>query len=118
MTLRLEGLEVECVIGERADERDRLQRLSVEVELAVPDRAAETDDLADAVDYAVLAERIRSALVAARCRLVEHAAKVACDVCTSTALVSSARVSVTKRGAVPGLSSATATYSTRGPEEA
>lgn len=107
MTLRLEGLEVDCVIGERADERDRLQRLRVDVELEVPDRAAETDELADAVDYAEMSGRIRSALVSARCKLIERAAKVVRDVCLGHPLVSSARVSVTKSGAVPGLTSAT-----------
>ena len=111
MTLRLEGLEVDCVIGERADERDRLQRLVVEAELTVSDRSAETDDLADAVDYAVLSERIRAALVAAKCRLIERAAKIVHDICLADPKVASARVSVTKSGAVPGLASATAAYS-------
>ena len=110
MTLRLEGLEVDCVIGERPDERDRVQRLRVDAELEVDGRAAETDDLADAADYAVLAERIRAALVAARCRLIERAAKVVHEVCLSCPHVSSAKVSVTKSGAVPGLASATAVY--------
>ena len=58
MTLRLDGLEVECVIGDLPCERERAQRLLVNVELEVSDRAAETDDLADAADYAALAERI------------------------------------------------------------
>ena len=110
MTLRLEGLEVDCVIGERADERDRLQRLRVDVALEEPERPAETDELADAVDYAVLVERIRSALVSAKCRLVERAAKIVHGVCLADPHVSSARVSVTKAGAVPGLASATAVY--------
>ena len=110
MTLRLEGLEVDCVIGERPDERDRVQRLRVDAELEVDGRAAETDDLADAADYAVLAARIRAALVAARCRLIERAAKVVHDVCLSCPHVSLAKVSVTKSGAVPGLASATAAY--------
>ena len=110
MILRLEGLEVDCVIGERADERNRLQRLVVAAELTVPDRAAGTDDLADTVDYAALADRISSALVSAKCRLVERAAKVVYDICRESPQVESARVSVTKAGSVPGLASATATY--------
>ena len=108
MTLRLEGLEVDCVIGERPDERDRVQRLRVDAELEVDGRAAETDDLADAADYAALAERIRSALVSARCKLIERAAKVVRDACLADPHVASAKVSVTKSGAVPGLASATA----------
>mgnify|MGYP003329076712 CR=1 FL=1 len=63
--LKLNGIEVDCVIGERPDERTRLQKLRVDVELEIPDRAAETDALGDTVDYAALAEKVRAALVAA-----------------------------------------------------
>ena len=108
MKLRLNGLDVDCVIGERPDERERPQRLRVDVELSVGDRAAETDDLGDAVDYATLAEAIRAALTEAKCRLIERAAKVVRDVCMSDPRVSAAHVSVTKMGAVPHLASATA----------
>ena len=100
MKLRLEGLEVDCVIGDRPDERDRMQRLRVDAELTVSDVAAETDDLGDAADYAALA--------GAKCRLVERAAKVAHDVCMADPHVSAARVSVSKSGSVPGLAAAVA----------
>ena len=106
MRLRLDGIEVDCVIGERPDERDRLQRLKVDVELEVPSAAAETDSLADTVDYAALAEKIRAALVEARCRMIERAAKVVYD-CLPTR---DARVVVAKSGAVPGLASASVVY--------
>lgn len=108
MRLRLDGIDVDCVIGERPDERERLQRLHVDVELTVGEKAAESDELADAVDYAALAESIRSALVDAKCRLIERAAKVVRDVCMADRRVSAARVAVTKSGAVPHLASATA----------
>ena len=108
MTLRLNGIEVDCVIGDRPDERVRTQRLLVDVELSVGDAAAETDDIADAVDYAELAERVRAVLVGAKCRLIERAAKVVHDVCLADPRVSAARVSVTKADAVPHLGSATA----------
>ena len=112
MTLKLNGIEVACVIGERPDERDRLQTLRVDVRLEIPDRAAETDELGDTVDYAALAERIRAALVAAKCRMIERAAKIVHDVCVKEPLVSSAEASVTKSGAVPGLESAASVYPT------
>ena len=66
MTLRLNGIDVDCVIGERPDERTRLQTLRVDIELEIPDDAAETDSLSDTVDYAALTERIRTALASAR----------------------------------------------------
>ena len=109
MTLKLNGIAVDCVIGERPDERERLQRLRVDAELEIGERAAESDVLADTVDYAALAEKIRAALVAAKCRMIERAAKVACDVCCGDAKVLSATVTVTKAGAIPGLESAAAT---------
>ena len=110
MTLRLNGIEAECIIGERPDERIRQQKLSVDVELEIDDAAAETDCLADTVDYAALAERIRAALAAAECRMIERAARVAYDVCREERCVRGASVAVTKGGAVPFLKSATAVY--------
>ena len=110
MKLKLNGLDVQCIIGERPDERTRLQPLRVDVELEIPGRAAETDELADTVDYAALTERIRTALVDAKCRMIERAAKVICDVCLAEPLVKSVRASVRKSGAIPCLESAEAVY--------
>ena len=58
MTLMIEGIEVECIIGDLPEEREREQTLVVDAELEIPDRAAETDALADTVDYAAAAERV------------------------------------------------------------
>ena len=110
MRLELNGIEVDCVIGERPDERLRDQRLRVDVTLEIPDDVAESDALADTVDYAALAEGIRAALVAAKCKMIERAAKVAWTVCRGDARVKSARVKVTKAGAIPHLESASAVY--------
>lgn len=109
MTLELDGLLVDCIIGDLPDERTRAQRLRLDVALVVDDAAAESDELADTVDYASLAGRIRSALVAARCRMIERAARVALDLCLEDPKVGKARVKVTKSGAVPGLESASVT---------
>ena len=113
MILKLNGLEVNCVIGERADERMRLQRLRVDVSLDVDDRASETDALADAVDYAALADEIRETLVVAKCKMIERAAKLAAEVCLGAGSVREATVEVTKAGAVPGLASAAAVLTLR-----
>ena len=110
MKLRLNGIDVDCVIGERPDERTRTQRLRVDIVLTIDDRAAETDELGDTVDYAALTEKVRAALVAAQCRMIERAAKVVCDVCLAEAKVSAAEVTVTKSGAIPHLESASAVY--------
>lgn len=108
MKLELNGIDVDCVIGERADERVRTQRLRIDVALTIPDCAGETDELCDTVDYAALTEKIRTALVAAKCKMIERAARIVCDLCLADAKVSAARVRVTKSGAIAHLESASA----------
>ena len=108
--LELLGLEVACVIGDLPEERGREQRLLVDVSLACDLAAAGTsDDLRDTVDYAALAAAIRTALRAARCRMIERAAECVARVCLDDPRVRSVRVRVEKRGAVPGLRAAVAT---------
>ena len=108
MKLELNGIDVDCGLGERADERVRTQRLRIDVALTIPDRAGETDGLCDTVDYAALTEKIRTALVAAKCKMIERAARIVCDLCLADAKVSAARVRVTKSGAIAHLESASA----------
>lgn len=110
MKLSLGGIGVECVIGDLPEERNRLQRLRVDAVLDVPDGAADTDDLADTADYAGVAANVRAALSAAKCRLVERAAKVAAEACLADARVASATASVSKFGAVDGLERASAEW--------
>ena len=104
MTLRLEGLEVDCIIGDRPEERVRMQRLRIDAALEIPDTVGETD---------ALAEKIRAALVWAKCRMIERAAKIVCDACLADARVLAATVRVTKPGAVPHLAAASAEYAGR-----
>ena len=108
MKLELNGIDVDCIIGERPDERTRTQRLRVDVVLTIDDKVATTDELADTVDYAALTEGIRTALVSAQCRMIERAAKVVCDLCLKDAKISAAKVRVVKSGAIPYLESAAA----------
>ena len=105
--LMLKGIEVNCIIGDLPHERMREQTLRVDAELELDlAKAAASDDLADSVDYAALAESIRGALKAAKCRLVERAAAVALAECMRDPRVVSAKVAVVKSGAVPGLQAA------------
>lgn len=111
MLLELNGLEVDCIIGELSEERLRNQRLVLDVQLEICDDSAYSDELADTVDYAALAESIRAALVSAECRMIERAAKVAHDICIADPKVRSAKVKVTKSGAIDHLISASAIFS-------
>lgn len=104
--LSLNGLEVCCIIGDLPEERARAQRLVVDATMEVDAAAAETDELAGTVDYAALAGAIRRALVEAKCRMIERAAKIAAEECMRDGRVASATVTVTKSGAVEGLRSA------------
>ena len=108
MKLELNGIDVDCIIGERPEERTHPQRLRVDAVLTIGDRASETDELSDTVDYAALTERIREALVAAKCRMIERAAKVVLDLCLEDVKVSAAKVRVVKSGAIEHLESAAA----------
>ena len=109
MKLNLNGLDVACIIGERADERTRLQHLRIDLALELDEKASETDELADTVDYAALGDRVRATLVAASCRMIERAARLVLDLCLAEPRVRGASVTVTKSGAVPQLESAAVT---------
>lgn len=110
MTLELNGLTVFCIIGERPEERLAPQKLRVDVTLEIGDSAAHSDELTDTVDYAELALRIRMALVEAKAKMIEHAAKVALDAVLLDEKVQYANVKVTKFGAIPYLESASVSY--------
>ena len=114
MTLTLNDLRVDCIIGERPSERTAPQTLRLDLVLDVPDEtAATTDELADTVDYAALAAQVADALVQAKCRMIERAAAVALDVCRAQPRVAAARVTVAKAGAVANLGSAAVTLGAR-----
>ena len=105
--LKLNGIEVVCILGDLPEERTREQRILVDVALALDlEAAGTTDDLGDTVDYAQLVANIRDALEDAKCRLLERAAEIVADVCLSDPRVEKASVAVRKFGSVAGLGSA------------
>ena len=110
MTLELNGLSVDCIIGDLPAERRAPQRLRVDLALEIDDAAAQSDRLADTVDYARLAADVRAALAAAKPQLIERAARIAYEAVRRDGRVRRATVKVTKFGAIPQLESASATY--------
>ena len=105
--MKLNGIEVECIIGDQPEERENEQRLLVDVALDIDlVDAAESDRLDDTVDYSILVGNIREALEDAKCRLLERAAGVVADVCLSDPRVERVTVGVRKFGSVSGLGSA------------
>jgi dihydroneopterin aldolase len=115
--LELCGLEVFCVIGDLPQERDREQALKVDVELRLDLRpAGASDRLKDTVDYAALAEAVRTSLRQARFHMIEAAAQRVAEVCLLDRRVAAVRVRVEKRGAVSGLQAAAVVLTRERPE--
>ncbi len=105
--LKLNGIEVECILGDLPEERVNEQKILVDVALELDlQEAAVSDCLDDTVDYALLVGNVREALEEAKCRLLERAADLVADVCLADPRVEHATVSVRKFGSVPGLGSA------------
>ena len=70
--IRVEDLRVQCLIGAWTHERHTPQEIRVDLEIVTDARqAAETDALADAVDYSVLTETVRFVLQEGHFQLLE-----------------------------------------------
>ena len=105
--LKLNGITVDCILGDLPEEREKEQQVLVDVVLEMDlQDAALSDSLDDTVDYAILVGDIREALEEAKCRLLERAADVVADVCLSDPRVERVTVCVRKFGTVKGLGSA------------
>ena len=75
-TVSIRGITVQAVIGVYDWEREITQELVVSADISADVRkAAEGDDLADAVDYSAVAGTIREVLGNGRFRLIETAAE-------------------------------------------
>lgn len=75
-TILIEGLQVEALIGVYPHERQAVQPLLFDIALGGDHRAASAgDDVADAVDYAAVCERVRAFVAARRPQLLETLAE-------------------------------------------
>ena len=110
MTLELNGLVVDCILGDLPHEREKPQSIYVDAALEIDSPATLTDKLSDTVDYAALAEEITRALVDAKCRMLERAAKIIADVCLAHPMVNAVNIGVSKHNSVPNLTSARVRY--------
>jgi dihydroneopterin aldolase len=72
--IRVEGLEVECVVGVYPEEREVSQRLWIDLELGLSlDSAARSERVRDSVDYAALVSQLAFLLDVCRFRMLETA---------------------------------------------
>ncbi len=67
----IEDMRVEAHVGIYDRERAAPQTLDISLTFGVPDEAAQDDDIAKTIDYAVVIERIRSELAARHFNLLE-----------------------------------------------
>src|SRR5512142_1486040 len=78
-SINIRDLNVDCVIGVNPDERQRMQRLVIQVELQLNiDRAASLDRLDLTVDYEAVCSQILFLLHLGQFRLLETASEVVC----------------------------------------
>jgi len=102
----IEGLAVEAIIGVYDWEREVSQRLLMDLEMAWDNRVpAASDDVADALDYALVSERVSAWLVQARPQLLETAAEGVARLLQQEFSVRWVRLTLRKPGAVPAAAS-------------
>ena len=93
----VDRIGVDCVIGTNPEERTKKQRVYVSLKLGVDiTKAAESDDLKDAVDYFTLTERVYDFVSASEFYLIEKLANEIAKKCLAVEGVLSAEVTLEK----------------------
>ena len=108
--IKISQLELEMSVGAYEWEKQVKQSMFVDITLFSSTKAAgKSDDLADAVDYAEVAQRIKTLAQEQHFELIEFLAEsIASRILTDSA-VQQVQVSVTKPGAVAGAESVSVT---------
>lgn len=97
----IKDLLVRGIIGIRDWEREKAQDILINITVfSDTTRAAETDDIADCVDYSVLAKKVQIHAESAARLTVEALANDLAKICLQEKLVQKVIVSVEKPGAV------------------
>ncbi len=98
----LQGLRVSGILGVHEWERQRPRPIVIQITLFVDTRrAGRSDDLADCVDYSLLAGRVREHVAHAARHTVEALANDLAALCLEMPGVQKAIVRVDKPGAIP-----------------
>ena len=101
-TVFIKGLQAASVIGCYDWERDIRQTLVIDLELKADfARAAETDAISEALDYAAISQRVIAACDAARFQLLEALAEHLAALLLTEFAITGLRITITKPGAVP-----------------
>ena len=100
-TVFIKGLKAASVIGCYDWERDIRQTLVIDLELTTDfARAARTDALEDALDYAAIAQRVIAVCDASRFQLLEVLADHLAALLLAEFSIAKLRMTITKPGAV------------------
>ena len=101
-TVFIKGLQAASVIGCYDWERDIRQTLVIDVELTSDlTRAAQTDALEDALDYAAISQRVIAVCEESRFQLLEALAEHLAEILLAEFPIETLRMRITKPGAVP-----------------
>ncbi len=107
MTIELEDIRVNCILGDLPEERIAAQSIRVDLTLSLESSSVLSDNLSDTVDYAEVVSRVQAVLQKGCCRLLERAAALVLEeVFRTDSRIQSAHVQVTKFNSIPGLSQA------------
>ena len=100
-TVFIQGLKAASVIGCYDWERDIRQTLVIDLELMADfTRAAQTDALADALDYAAISQRVIAVCDESRFQLLEALAEHLAGIVLAEFSIQSLLMTITKPGAV------------------
>lgn len=100
-TIRIEQLELNCVIGINPWERLTKQRITIDISLDVDLSAAgKSDAIEDTINYRTIAKKVTDAVENSSYGLVEALAARVADICLEDARVQSVEVTLRKPGAV------------------
>ncbi len=97
----IRGLRVDTVIGVYDWEREVKQTLVLDLEMAADiGPAGRSDDVADALDYAAVASRLKAVVEESRCQLLETLAESLVEMLQREFSLSWLRLQIAKPGAV------------------
>jgi FolB domain-containing protein len=99
--IRISDLRFRCVVGVNESERREKQDIVVQLALCVDlQKAGQTDDIADTVDYKSLKKDILVMAEKSQFRLIESLAQSIADICLTYKMVRRVTVVVEKPGAL------------------
>ena len=105
-TIRIEQLELSCLVGVNPWERLTKQQITIDVELDVDlSPAGASDTIADTIDYRIIVNNIVSEINDSKFALVEALATRVAAICLEDDRVQSAEVTLRKPGAIQDASS-------------